>query len=159
MVHSLWHTSNRPLVIPFMAAVLGPLEQTVQDPVEPLLFFVPVLFSFGRSVGAELQPGSSHLPPPPALTQPSARFPSPGPVRRRCRSGAARVNDDGSRVGDQRHRSPSHHRATKITIITWTVCQVTSLPPLPSSLQRESAGHQVSRNVSNYDRNAAKNFK
>lgn len=50
MVHSLWHTSNRPLVIPFMAAVLGPLEQTVQDPVEPLLFLSPFYF---RSPGVE----------------------------------------------------------------------------------------------------------
>lgn len=139
MVHSLWHTSNRPLVIPFMAAVLGPLEHTAQDPVEPLLLLSPFYVRWAGVLepSYSLGPRTFLLLPP--LTQPSARFPSPDPVRRRCRSASASVNDDGSRVGDEWHRSPSHPRATKITIITWTVCQVTSLPPLPSSLQRESA--------------------
>lgn len=106
--------------------------------------------SRSRSWSWSLVGGSS---PPPALTQPSQRAPVSGSVRRRCRCPCACVCGGFSGRGglrsrqryDQRLPGPSHRTATtKITIITWTVCQVTSLPPLPSSLRRESAGAQIS---------------
>lgn len=151
MVHSLCHTSNRPLVIPFMSAAVRPCYKPHRHQSSRLttavIVFVAVLFLVGRSGGAELELGPRTLlllllPPDPAVSE----APVSGSVRWWwCRSGAACGNVNGRCVGDQRLPSPSHHRATKITIITWTVCQVTSLPPLPSSLQRESAGPQISQ--------------
>lgn len=147
MVHSLCHTSNRPLVIPFMSAAVRPCYERRRHQSSRLttavIVFVAVLFLVGRSVGAELElgPRTFLLPPDPAVSE----APVSGSVRLWFRSGAACGNVNGRGVGDQRLPSPSHRRATKITIITWTVCQVTSLPPLPSSLRRESAGPQISQ--------------
>lgn len=118
------------------------------------VFFLSFFLSYPWSVVSELRGSSSD---PPALT----RLLSPaGGGRCRCRQGRGGrcwwrrrrwwggfSGKEGGLRSRQRSASgspaASHRTATtKITIITWTVCQVTSLPPLPpSSLRRlESAG-------------------
>lgn len=129
------NTSKRLLVIPFMSAAARPSHKPHRRHQSSSLFdesllFCRLLYYFlvcllGRS-RSRAGAGSSR-PPPSRQRGSSLRVgpgvgPEPAAVKRRLEA-------------PQIPQPVPHHKATKITIITWTVCQVTSLPPLPSWLE------------------------